>query len=71
MEGELTMSNQQKLDKFWAKLAKAGAEIQHDFAELDPQDKQIVTGRINSLLKMKGISVGVESLLGALGGLRR
>lgn len=64
------MSNQQKLDKFWAKLTKAGVEIQHDFAELDPQDKQIVTERINSLLKMNG-AVGVESLLGALGGLRR
>lgn len=64
------MPNHQKLDKFWAKLTKTGAEIQHDFAELDPQDKQIVTERINSFLKMKGISIGVESLIGALGNLK-
>ena len=64
------MSNQQKLEKFWAKLTKASAEIQHDFAELDLRDKQIVIERINSLLNMKGIAIGVESLLGVLGNLR-
>ena len=65
------MSNQQKLDKFWIKLTKAGAEIQHDFAELDPQEKQVVIERLSSLLKMKGILVGVESLLCAIDTFKR
>lgn len=64
------MPNQQKLDKFWAKLAKVGEEIQHYIAENNPQDKHFVTERINCLLRMKGIAVGVKSLLGAIGHLR-
>lgn len=58
------MPNQQKLEKFWTKLAKAGEELQHDFADLDSQDKQVVKERIDSILKMKGIAVGIDSLIG-------
>lgn len=64
------MSNQQKIDKFWAKLIKAGAEIQHDFEDLDLQDKQVVKERVDAILKMRGIAADVESLIGAMGNFR-
>lgn len=42
---------------------KAGAEVQRDFTGLDPQDKQVVKERFNIILKMKELTVGVNSLL--------
>ena len=47
------MPNQQNAEKFWTKLTKASIEIQNDFAELEPQDKQIIKERLNNTLKMK------------------
>lgn len=65
------MPDKQKLERFWTKLAKSCAELQHDFAELEPQDKQVVKERVNSILKMQGIGVGVDSLIGVIGNFRR
>lgn len=64
------MPNQQKVERFWFKLGKAAAELQHDFAELDSQDKQVIAERINNVLKLQGITVGVDSLLCAMGNRR-
>lgn len=64
------MPDKQKLERFWTKLFKSCAELQHDFTELDLQDKQVVKERVNSVLKMQGITVGVDSLIGVIGNLR-
>lgn len=64
------MPNQQKLENFWTKLTKSCAELQCDFAELDLQDKEQVKQRINSILRMQGITVGIDSLIGAMNNIR-
>ena len=69
-KGELIMPNQQELENFWAKLTKACAELQHDFAKLDLQDKQEVKKRINTILEMQGTLTGVDTLIGVMENLR-
>ena len=65
------MPDKQKLERFWTKLIKSCTELQYDFGELDLQDKQVVQERVTSVLKMQGITVGVDSLIGVIGNLRR
>ena len=57
------MYNRQNVDEFINKLNKSVIEIRYDFNKLQPQEKQKVIEHIDGVLKMQGISIGIEAIL--------
>lgn len=65
------MQNQQKAEEFWKKLTKSCAELQHDFEDLDPQDKEYIKNQVEAFLRLHGIFTGVDTVMRAIESLKR